>query len=212
MELKQNGTYVIGACGPSCGGKTTVCLKIQDKITEILGESSNMICVVSQDSYYNGGNESTNYDVPSSIDFDLLVEHLEKLINGEEVDVPIYDFSTHGRKEETKKTGPAKIIIIEGILIFCNERIRNLCNLKVFVEADDVLCYTRRLKRDTQDRGRSFEDVENRYIDHVVPSFRNYVHPSRYHADVSLLNNTHGKFIGLEILLDHIEKKINQFK
>jgi len=212
MELKQTGTYLIGVSGPSCGGKSTVCLMVQKKITETLGDSSNMICVISQDSYYNGGNEFTNYDVPSAIDFDLLIDHLEKLISGEEVDVPVYDFATHNRKEETKKTGPAKIIIIEGILIFCNERIRDLCNLKIFVEADDVLCYTRRLKRDTQERGRSFEDVEKRYLEHVVPSFRNYVHPSRFYANISLINNTHGEFIGLEILLDHIEKKINQFK
>lgn len=93
MSTKHNGTYVIGVCGPSCGGKTTVCHAIQKKIISTL--ENNTMCVISQDSYYNGGDINTNYDIPESIDFDLLIEHIEKLIDGNEIDIPIYDFSTH---------------------------------------------------------------------------------------------------------------------
>ena len=204
-------TYVIGVCGPSCGGKTTVCKEIQKKISSTLKDNNN-ICVISQDSYYKGGNPNTNYDIPDSIDFDLLIEHVKNLIDGKEVNIPIYDFATHDRKEETNKYIPTKIIIIEGILIFSNDKLRELCNLKVFVEANEILCYTRRLKRDTQERGRTFDDVEKRYLEHVVPSSKQYVYPSRDYADISLINNKHNNFIGLEIFLDHIEKKINENK
>ena len=213
--FKRNKTYVIGVCGPSCGGKTTVCKEIQNKIISTLknnNNDNNIICVISQDSYYNGGNPNTNYDVPESIDFDLLIEHIKDLIDGKEINVPIYDFTSHNRKEESNKCVPTKIIIVEGILIFSNEKLRELCDLKVFVEANEILCYTRRLRRDTQERGRTFDEVEKRYLEHVVPSSKKYVYPSRDYADISLINNTHGQFIGLEIFLDHIEKKINQCK
>lgn len=207
--MNLNKTYVIGVCGPSCGGKTTVCKEIENKLIPT-HNNNNVICVISQDNYYIGGNAETNYDLPESIDFNLLISHVKDLISGKDISMPIYDFSTHNRKEETHEYSPTKIIIIEGILIFSNEELRKLCNLKVFVEANDILCYTRRLKRDTQERGRTFEEVEKRYLEHVVPSTKQYVYPSRDNADISLINNTHGKFIGLEIFLDHIEKKINE--
>ncbi|QKF94378.1 uridine kinase-like protein [Fadolivirus algeromassiliense] len=204
--------YVIGVCGPTCGGKTTVCHKILEKIAEIIGNREGMICIVSQDSYYNGGNVETNYDVPAAIDFDLMVKDLKQLISGKSVNAPIYDFKTHSRKTETRKIGPAKIIIVEGILIFSQREVRDLCNLRIFVEADNVICYTRRLKRDVMERGRSFDEVEKRYLEHVVPSFNEYINPSRFYANIVLINNTNGEFVGLEILLDHIEKKITQFQ
>lgn len=208
----MSSCYVIGVCGPTCGGKTTVCQKILEKIEATIGTHENMICVVSQDSYYKGGNADTNYDVPSAIDFDLMVQHLKELTDGKFVDSPIYDFKTHSRLSETKKVGQAKIIIVEGILIFSQKEVRELCNLNIFVEADDVVCYTRRLKRDVEERGRSFDEVAKRYIEHVVPSNNEYIKPSRFHANIILVNNTHGQFVGLDILLDHIEKKITQFQ
>lgn len=203
-------TYVIGVCGGSCSGKTTVCEKILEQIVNVLGNMDNLMCIESQDNYYKTGNDDTNYDIPSAVDFDLLADHIEQLIAGNKIKSPLYDYATHSRKQETREIGPAKIIIVEGILIFCNERIRNLCNLRVFVEAEEILCYNRRLERDVRERGRSFEEVGKRYLEHVAPSFRNYINPSRYYANISLINNTHDEFIGLEILFDHIEKKIRQ--
>lgn len=202
--------YIIGISGASCSGKTTVSTKILGKIKTI-DELNDNVCLLSQDSYYISGNVATNYDVPSALEFDLMYEHLQKLIEGETINAPIYDFSTHSRKEETKVIKPAKIIIIEGILIFTQEKIRELCDLKVYVEADDAICYARRLKRDVIERGRTFEEVEKRYLEHVVPCLNNYIKPSRFYASIILVNNTSGVFVGLDILLDHIEKKINLF-
>lgn len=203
--------FVIGVAGPSCGGKTTVCNKIQEKILSIGGIDGidkYTIASISQDSYYNGGDSNTNYDVPTAIDFDLLIDHLKTLISGKSVDVPVYDFSKHMRSDKIQTIQPAKIILIEGILIFSQERLRNLCDLKVFVEADSVVCYTRRMKRDINERGRTIEDVEHRYLEHVVPSCQNFINPSRFYANISLINNTHGEFVGLEVLLGFIEKKL----
>lgn len=204
IQSSPRQTCLIGVCGGSCSGKTSVCERIKNE----LGDSNGIVCLVSQDDYYKGASE--NYDIPSAIDFDLLGDNLEKLINGEEIDSPVYDYATHSRKSETKKVGPAKIIIVEGILIFCNERVRNLCNLKVFVEADEILCYTRRLERDTRERGRLYGEVVDYYMKYVVPSFRNYINPSRFYADISLINNTYGKIIGSEILIDHIKQRISK--
>ena len=197
MSSMQGKSYVIGVCGASCSGKTTVCEEIVKIVTSIFKSSANAICVISQDNYYKGGNADTNYDVVEAVDFELLTNHVEKLVDGKIVEVPMYDFATHSRKKETQVTGPSKIIIVEGILIFANENIRKLCNLKIFVEADPVVCYTRRLKRDVQERGRTFEEVEQRYIRDVIPSFLNYIEPVRFHVDVSLINNSTNKnFIG----------------
>lgn len=200
--------FVIGVAGPSCGGKTTVCNKIQEKILSTAGIDKYTIASISQDSYYGGGDSNTNYDVPNAIDFDLLIDHLKTLISGKAVNVPVYDFSKHKRSEKILTIQPAEIILIEGILIFSQEKLRDLCDLKVFVEADSVVCYTRRLKRDIKERGRSIEEVEQRYLDHVVPSCQNYINPSRFYANISLINNTHGEFVGLDVLLAFIEMKL----
>lgn len=198
--------YVIGVAGASCSGKTTVSQEIHKKVQLISNDSS--ICILSQDNYYFGGTSEDNYDVPEALDFKLMITHLQKLIAGESVDIPLYDHSIFTRKTETQKIGPAKIIIIEGILIFTQEELRNLCDLKVFVEAEPALCCIRRMNRDQLERGRTLEEIQTRYIDHVIPSFNNYINPSKYNADISLINNKSGQFIGLEILLNHIEKKL----
>jgi uridine kinase len=204
--------YVIGVCGPTCGGKTTVCHKILEKIEATIGSHEDMICVVSQDSYYNSGSPETNYDIPSALDFDLMAKHLEHLISGQAIHAPIYDFKTHSRTQVIQKIGPAKIIIVEGILIFSQKNIRDMCNLKIFVDADNVICFSRRLGRDTEERGRSIEEVTTRYLEHVVPSNIEYITPSKFYANIILVNNIHGEFVGLAILLDHIEKKIKEFQ
>jgi|LakMenEpi03Aug12_release.lakeMendotaPanAssembly.Ray.scaffolds.fasta_scaffold262251_1 uridine kinase len=206
--MSNNRVYVIGICGPTCGGKTTVCEKILEKVKK----TNESICIINQDSYYKGGDESTNYDIPTAIDFDLLFSHLNDLINGISVNVPYYDFSTHSRKNETKIVGPTKIILVEGILIFTQEKIRNLCDLKVFIQADEVTCFTRRLERDTKERGRTFKEVKKRYIGHVRNSNIMYVDPSKGFADIILMNNVDWNFVGLKILLDHIEKKIKKIR
>lgn len=205
-------SYVVAVCGESCSGKTTVCRKIIERIAKINTSGQNLVVVVSQDSYYKGGDAQTNYDVPESIDFPQLIKDIKKLKNGEVIESPIYDFTTHSRKKETKRIGPAKIIIIEGILILTQKEFRDLCDLKIFVSAFPQLMYARRLKRDVEERGRTANEVEERYFRDVLPASQQFVGPSENFADIVLKNNTHNSFIGLEILLDHVDKKIHEMK
>ena len=118
--------YVIGVCGASCSGKTHT-------VKSIVNALDNKPVVISQDNYYFSGNEDTNYDVPESIDFDLLISHIKDLINGKSIESPIYDFKTHSRIEKRKTVNPNKIIILEGILIFTQKELLDLINLKVYI-------------------------------------------------------------------------------
>jgi pantothenate kinase len=128
--------YVVGVCGCTGAGKTHICRKIIDRINKVFGPSSQNVVLISQDWYYYNGNSETNFDIPSAIDFDLMSKQTKDLINGSEISCPIYDFATHSRiPDRTQQVLPAKIIILEGILIFTQEQIRNLCDLKVFVDS-----------------------------------------------------------------------------
>jgi len=205
-------SYVVAVCGESCSGKTTVCRKIIERIAKINFSGQNLVAVVSQDSYYKGGNSQTNYDVPDSINFTEMIRDVKKLKNGEVIETPIYEFATHSRQKETKRIGPAKIIIIEGILILTQKELCDICDLKIYVSAFPQLMYSRRMKRDVEERGRTPEEVEERYFRDVLPASQQFVVPSENFADIVLKNNTHNRFIGLEILLDHIDKKIHEMK
>ena len=202
--------YVIGVCGQSCSGKTTACDQIENTIKKITNNAPGMVVVIHQDSYYKGGNKDTNYDVPDAVEFDLMYEHLLCLINGEVIESPDYAYKTHSRKTETIKKGPAVIILLEGILIFSQEKIRELCDLKVFVLADAVTMFARRLKRDVEERGRTPEDVTKQYLRDVVPSSRIYVDPYIGFADIALVNNVENEFVGFKVLKNHIKVKVKK--
>lgn len=208
-------SYIIGVCGPSCSGKTTTCKMIIDKANKTIqnllnDKEENFVSVLSQDSYYKGGNRETNYDIPDAIDFKLMISHLRDLSRGKSINCPIYDFTTHTRKKDTIKIDPAPIIVVEGILIFFVEELRNLCNLKVYVEAIRELRYERRVTRDIKERGRDRKEVMERYFKHVLPSNEHYVEPTMNYTDIVLMNNRDNEFVGITILLDHIEKKISE--
>lgn len=200
----NKGVYVIGVSGPSCGGKSTVCQEIMDRI-KLTGKH---IVILSQDRYYKGGNNETNYDVPDSLYFDEMVSDLQNLCQGKDVKVPVYDFSTHNRKPERELIKHASIIIVEGILIFYYELLRDLFDVKIFVTAKRELRYERRLKRDVVERGRNEEEVKQRYFSHVIPSNELFVEPTMEQSNITIWNNVANQFIGLEIILDHIDKKI----
>lgn len=196
--------YVIGIAGGSGSGKTYIANLIENTIKQTFPNSKcKDSVIISQDSYYKGGDINTNYDIPESIDFDLLINHINDLSNGLEIECPIYDFTTHSRSNRTRKIKPTKIIIIEGILIFVNEKLRDLMNIKVFIDASGPTQVFRRLDRDMNERGRSLEEVKFRYINHVEPSYRNYIIPSSRNADITI-NNLDGFYVGPQILLSHI--------
>ena len=191
--------HVISICGMSCSGKS----KCVNAIKNSLPQES--VTILSQDSYYFSGNEETNYDVPEAIDFQLLIKHVKDLVEGKSIQCPIYDFATHSRLEQTISVKSSKIIIVEGILIFTQKELLDLFDLKIYISAYPELALSRRLKRDVEERGRTIEEITERYFKDVLPSTKRYVEPSEDFSDIVLKNNTKDKFIGLQILLNHIK-------
>ena len=199
-----NTPYIIGICGASGSGKTFIANLISKTIKKIFDNSEcNDVVIISQDSYYIGGNTQTNYDIPSSIDFNLLTSHINQLLSGKSIKCPCYDFSTHSRLNQTIKINPTKIIIVEGILIFSHEEIRNLFNMKIFINAEAPTQIFRRTIRDINTRGRTIEEVRERYERDVWPSYNDFVYPSSKYADM-VINNFNDCYVGPQIMLNHI--------
>lgn len=201
--------YVIGIAGPSCGGKTTVCDIITKKF-KLNHKKSSLVTLLSQDRYYKGGDKDTNFDHPSAIDFDTLIKDVNKLKIGEYIEAPNYDFTTHQRSEEITIIHPTPIILVEGVLIFNVKELIELFDLKVYVNAYRELRYERRMYRDVKERGRDANEVRERYFKDVLPSNNHFVEPTMWDSDIVLMNNTDNKFIGIHILVDHIDKKVKK--
>lgn len=209
--------YIISIYGGSGSGKTFVASVITGTIKEMYANkttgSTNNACkdvvILSQDSYYIGGNSETNYDIPSAIDFDLFTEHVKQLIAGNPIECPIYDFKTHSRKKETITIYPTNIIILEGILICTEENLRNLSNMRIFVDANESTQVFRRLVRDVNERGRTIEEVRKQYKRDVAPSYKQFVLPSAQYADMTINNNNDEEYVGLEAVLNHVMTVMN---
>jgi len=195
---------IIAVTGGSSSGKTTV-------VNEILAQIENeRIIVVRQDDYYNDQSHMTmeerktvNYDHPLSFDNDLFFSHIKDLIEGRSINKPIYDYVNYTRAKGTEIIHPAKIIILEGILILEDERIRNLADIKIFVEADEDLRFIRRLKRDIVERGRTLESVIEQYLEAVKPMHYAFVKPTKRYADIIIPND-----ISHDVAVDLINAKI----
>lgn len=204
----MNTPFLIGICGGTCSGKTTASRIVMEKFKE-------HVTLFKQDSFYKTGGYNGDYDHYLSIDFPLLVEKLKELMEGNATEIPIYDFATHSRTNKTETLYPNKIILVEGILIFYCEELRNMFNLKVFVEASMDTRYYRRLNRDQKERGRSKSDVQNQWNESVKPSHILYVEPTRYFADITIHNDNNdtdldGITIKVKMILLFIENYINQ--
>src|SRR5688572_10915718 len=176
---------VIGIAGGSGSGKTTVVRHIM----EALGRVD--VTVLEHDRYYRDHPElrledraALNYDHPNSLDTDLLVEHVRALKTGAAVELPIYDFALHERKRDTTPVKPARVIIVEGILIFTDKALRSLMDVKVFVDTDADVRFIRRLERDVAERGRTTASVIDQYLSTVRPMHLEFVEPSKRYADV----------------------------
>lgn len=175
---------IIGIAGGSGSGKTTLAHKILDAFP-------NRAVLISQDSYYKGLEGMSqeemahaNFDHPQALDFDLLKKHLIALKQGEDVDLPIYDFVTHTRKNVTKQVHSQDLIIVEGILLFAIPNIYTLFDLTCFVDTDDDIRLLRRMERDIQERGRTFESIKKQYIHTVKPMHMRFVEPSKKNAHI----------------------------
>ena len=177
-------SLVIGIAGGSGSGKTTL-------LKNIIQTFGPAITVISHDNYYKRHDEMTyeercklNYDEPAALETDLMVRQLEQLCRGEEILCPVYDFTVHNRSDETILIKPERVIIVEGLLIFENEALRNLMDIKIFVDADADVRICRRIKRDVNKRGRSLESVIQQYQETVKPMHEKYVEPSKKYADI----------------------------
>jgi len=199
---------IIGIAGGTGSGKTTVVNQILNEIPE------REVAVISQDSYYKETPELSyeertkiNFDHPRALDFSLLVEHLKELRKGNVIEQPVYSFVTHNRTKDTVITHPTKVLIIEGILIFNNPELRDLCDIKIFVHADTDERLIRRLKRDIQERGRDMHEVLNRYQDTLKPMHQQFIEPTKNFADMIIPNDRYNT-VAVNIVRTVIKEKL----
>ena len=199
---------VIGIAGGTGSGKTTVVKKIQEQFPK--GEVS----ILTHDSYYydNGHlslkeRRKKNFDHPDSIEFELMVDHVKKLQNGEGIEEPTYSFITCTRADETKYVEPREVLIIEGILCLTSKALRNLMDIKVFVDCDSDLRLSRVIQRDMQERGRNVEQVLKRYETTVRPSHIQFIEPTKRFADI-IIPQGGQNLVAIKILTNHINQTL----
>lgn len=196
---------LIGITGGTGSGKTTVAKEIYRSI-----KGKNVV-IIEQDSYYKDQShlsfeerEKTNYDHPFAFDNDLLIKHLKDLLRYNPIEKPIYDFEQHTRKKETITVQPKEIIILEGILILNDERIRDLLDIKIFVDTDSDVRVIRRITRDIRERGRTLDSVIEQYMTTVRPAQLQFVEPTKKYADIIIPEGGYNK-----VAIDIVATKIN---
>ncbi len=197
---------IIGIAGGTGSGKTTVV----DKIIKQLPLDE--VCVISQDSYYKATDNLSyeertkiNFDHPRAIDFDLLIKHLKALKKGKTIQQPMYSFVTHNRTKDSVKTHPRKVVIVEGILIFNSEELRDLFDIKIFVHAETDERLIRRVRRDITDRGRDIDEVLERYQNTLKPMHQQFIEPTKNHADIIIPNDRYNN-----VAIDIVRSVINE--
>lgn len=176
---------IIGVTGGSGSGKTSVSRAIFNHFPD------HSIMMLEHDSYYKNQSHlafeerlKTNYDHPLAFDTDLMIDHLKKLLNYEAIEKPVYDYVRHTRSEETVHQEPREVIILEGILILEDERLRDLMDIKIYVDTDDDIRIIRRIKRDIEERGRTLDSVIEQYLTVVKPMYHQFIEPTKRYADV----------------------------
>ena len=204
-------SLVIGIAGGTGSGKTSV----TNRIVELLDRAR--VLVIAHDSYYKdlatygerAAPEQINYDHPGSLETDLLIQHLITLKRGGVVDQPIYNLATHRRLPETRRVEPREIIIVEGILIFVEKRLRELMDIKIFIDTDADERLLRRLKRDLLERGRSIDSVMHQYVSTVKPMHLEFVEPSKRWADIII---PHGgeNLVGVDMVVTKIKTMLRE--
>ena len=195
---------LIGITGGTGSGKSTIADALYSNF------SKDRITMIQQDMYYKDQSHlsmeervKTNYDHPMAFDNDLLVEHLQKLIKGEAIEKPRYDFTIHNRAKDTTTVEPREIIIVEGILILEDERIRDLLDIKVYVDTDGDIRILRRLVRDIDERGRTVESVIDQYLKMVRPMHMEFTEPTKRYADIIIPEGGHN-YVAIDILMAKI--------
>ena len=196
--------FIIGVAGGTGSGKTTVSRRIHDAI------SVEHISYLQHDSYYHDLSHlpieeraKCNYDHPDSLDTPLLVRHLRRLSAWRAVDIPVYDFATHTRRPITQRVEPARVILIEGILVFAESELRQLMDMRIYVDTDADIRFIRRLRRDVDERGRTLDSVIHQYMGTVRPMHLEFVEPSKRYADIIVPEGGNNR-VAMELIISRI--------
>jgi len=204
--LKTKNIIIIGISGASASGKSLLANTIVNEL------GSDQVLVISEDSYYKDHSNipfeeraKINYDHPNSFDHELLCQHLIALQQGKSIEVPIYNHSMHTREKETRTIGQHAIIVIEGILLFIEQKVRELMDIRIYMETALDICLIRRLKRDIKERGRSLDSVLKQYEDTVRPMYLQFIEPSKRYADIIVPRGG-----GNRIAIDMIKAKMRE--
>ena len=205
----ENNILVLGIAGGTGSGKTTLMKNIIERFGDV-------VTVLSHDNYYRRRDELTyeqraqiNYDEPAALETELMAVHLDQLRNGQAIDCPVCDFTQHNRSNETMRIVPKSVIIVEGILIFENKPLRDLMDIKIFVDTDADVRLCRRIKRDVNKRGRTLESVLTQYQTTVKPMHEKYVEPSKKYADIVVPEG--GKnMVALDMIMGRIQRHLKE--
>jgi uridine kinase len=201
---------VIGVTGGSGSGKTSVTKAIYESLKD------HSILVLEQDYYYKDQSDlpfeerlKTNYDHPLAFDNDLLIEHIEILLRYEKIQKPVYDYSIHTRSDKVIPVEPQDVIILEGILVLEDERLRDLMDIKLYVDTDPDLRIIRRLTRDIRDRGRTFDSVIDQYLNVVRPMHNQFIEPTKRYADIIIPEGGHNH-VAIDLMVTKIQTILEQ--
>ena len=210
--MRSRKPLLIGICGGTGSGKTSIAITLRDKLIDY-----NPV-IIHQDSYYLDEKdlppkikETSNYDHPEAFDWDLFIEHLKDLLNFKPVEQPIYNFHTNSRLPETNHIEPSNLIIVEGILVFQEKRLREMFDIKIFVDCDSDERFIRRLKRDVIERGRSLESIINQYLSTVKPMHLQFVEPSKRYADIIIPEGAYN-IVAIETIVSRIQRILKDLK
>ena len=204
-------TMVIGIAGGTGSGKTTLTVRLKEKF----GED---VSVLYHDNYYKSHSDmpfeerkKLNYNHPDAFDTQRMVEDLKALCRGETIQSPTYDYTIHDRSDVTVEVRPTKVVIVEGILIFENQALRDLMDIKIFVDTDADVRILRRIMRDVKERGRSLDSVVNQYLTTVKPMHEQFVEPSKRYADIVVLEGGHN-LVALDMIIQRVKSHVEDRK
>ncbi len=210
MARDTSRPIIIGVAGGTGSGKTTVTQEILRRVGQA------RIAYIPHDAYYRplahlppNLREQVNFDHPDSLETDLLVEHLELWRSGQAIEVPVYDFTTHMRTAKTVRVEPQRVALVDGILVFAEQRLREVFDVKLYVDADADIRFIRRLRRDIAERGRTMESVVKQYLDTVRPMHLDFVEPSKRYADVIIPEGGYNQ-VAMDMVVARIERLLAQ--
>lgn len=211
---ENNQCVIIAIAGASASGKSLIASTIYRELLAKVGDEH--IGVITEDCYYKDQSHlsmeqrvKTNYDHPNALDHDLLCDHLEALIRGESVEVPEYSYAEHTRTSSTTRMTPKRVIILEGILLLTDPRLREIMHASIFMDTPLDICLLRRIKRDVQERGRTLDSVLTQYKETVRPMFLQFIEPSKQHADIIVPRGGKNR-IAIDVLKAHISRLLKK--